>query len=192
MRVSVLLSILSVVLLAAVWVAVFLGPGLQAPRWSVVLLIDDAAAPGPQLGDWAQNARRFARQTPGTGPVLRESWIDDDLVRAGYKVADDIADPIAWLDARMRDEAPFFLALHAGRAGSERFEQIAAHLERTGLARRTILAAWTPAYFAFDMPGQRTAPVRDRLSEEADIVPTLLRLIGLTPSLPLPGRALAG
>jgi hypothetical protein len=42
------------------------------------------------------------------------------------------------------------------------------------------------------MPGSRAVPALERPSESADILPTLLRLIGLTPSHPLPGYALAG
>lgn len=196
MRLATLLPILAIVLLTGLWAALFAAPnvpGLQAPRWSVVLLIDDREQPpGAAFEEWAQSVRRFARRVPGAEAVSLDPATDDDLARAGYRVADDVADPIGWLDARMRDSQPFFLALYAGRGSDIAFERIRAHLERTGLARRTILAAWTASFFAFDMPGARAVPTRARPSDPADIVPTLLRLIGLTPSQPLPGYALAG
>lgn len=193
MRFSVLLPILAVLLLTAVWVALFVAPGLQGPRWSVVLLVDDRdQAQAAAIEEWAHGVRRFARRNPGAEAVALEPAIDADLARAGYFVADDVADPIAWLDARMRDDQPFFLALYAGRGSDIAFERIRAHLERTGLARRTILAAWTATFFAFDMPGARAVSTRAQPSDPADILPTLLRLIGLTPSRPLPGYALAG
>jgi len=197
MRVAVLLPILAILLLTAVWVALFVAPSQQAQRWSVVLLVDDRdQPPGPALEEWAHSVRRFARAVPGAGAVVREPAIDADLANAGYLVANDVADPIGWLDARMRDGQPFFLALYAGRGSDIAFERIGAHLERTGLARRTILAAWTATFFAFDMPSSldrtHAVPTRTRPSDPADILPTLLRLIGLTPSQPLPGYALAG
>ncbi len=193
MRVSVLLPILAILLLTAVWIALFVAPSSQGQRWSVVVLIDERdQPPGPAFEEWADSVRRFARETPGASAVLRAPAIDEDLAQAGYLVADDVADPIGWLDLRMRDGRPFFLALHAGRGSDIAFERISAHLERTGLARRTILAAWNANFFAFDMPGARAVPTRARPSGAADILPTLLRLIGLTPSQPLPGYALAG
>jgi hypothetical protein len=193
MRVATLLPILAILLLTTVWVALFVTPSLQGQRWSVVLLVDERdQPPAPAFEEWAHGVRRFARASPGEGAVVIEPAVDGDLVRAGYLVAEDVADPIGWLDARMRDGQPFFLALHAGRGSDIAFERISSHLERTGLARRTILAAWTATFFAFDMPGARAVPTRDRPSNPADILPTLLRLIGLTPSLPLPGYALAG
>ncbi len=196
MRLATLLPILAILLLASVWAALFVAPSvpaLQAQRWSVVVLVDDRDhPPAAAFEEWAQGVRRFARTAPGATAVLHEPAIAEDLRRAGYLVADDVADPIGWLDARMRDAQPFFLALHAGRGSDIAFEHIRAHLERTGLARRTILAAWTATFFAFDMPGARAVPTRTRPSDAADILPTLLRLIGLTPSQPLPGYALAG
>lgn len=196
MRLAILLPILALLLLTAVWAALFVAPsvpGLQAQRWSVVLLVDESAQPpGPAFEEWAQSVRRFARRSPGADAVLLDSAIEGDLARSGYRVADDVADPISWLDARMRDGQPFFLALYAGRGSDIAFERIRAHLERTGLARRTILAAWTATFFAFDTPGARAAPTRMRPSDPSDILPTLLRLIDLTPSRPLAGYALAG
>jgi hypothetical protein len=196
MRPAILIPILAILLLAALWAALFAVPsahGLQGPRWSVVLLVDESERqPGPGVEEWAQSARRFARATQGAGAVLRDPAVDDDLARIGYRVADNVADPIGWLDARMRDGQPFFLVLDAGRDQDIAFERVRAHLERTGLARRTILAAWTATCFALDMPGSRTVPALARQSEAADILPTLLRLLGLTPSRPMPGYALAG
>jgi hypothetical protein len=197
MRVAVLLPILAILLLTAVWIALFVAPSLQGQRWSVVLLVDDREpAPGPVFEEWAHSVRRFARRNPGAEAVALEPAVDADLARAGYLVADDVADPIAWLDARVRDGQPFFLALYAGRGSDIAFERISSHLERTGLARRTILAAWTATFFAFDMPSSldraRAVATRDQPSDPADILPTLLQLIGLTPSRPLPGYALAG
>ena len=196
MRLAILLPILAMLLLAAVWVALFAAPsvpGLQGPRWSVVLFVDvSGRPPGAAFEEWAQSARRFARARQEAKAVLRDAAIDADLAGIGYRVADDVDDPIGWLDARMRDGEPFFLALHVGADTDITFERIRTHLERTGLARRTILAAWTATFFAFDMPGARAVPTRARTSDPADILPTLLRLIGLTPSQPLPGYALAG
>jgi hypothetical protein len=196
MRLAILLPILAMLLLAAVWAALFVAPsvpGLQGPRWSVVLFVDESGRPpGAAFEEWAQRARRFARARQETKAVLRDAAIDADLAGIGYRVANDVEDPISWLDARMRDGEPFFLALHVGADTDIAFERIRTHLERTGLARRTILAAWTKTFFALDMPGSRAVPALERPSESADILPTLLRLIGLTPSHPLPGYALAG
>jgi hypothetical protein len=196
MRVATLFSVFTVLLLTAVWAALFIAPsvpGLHSQPWSVVLLVDDRdLPPAPPFEEWAQSVRRFARASPGAGAVLLDPAGGDDLAAAGYRVAEDVADPIGWLDARMRDGQPFFLALHVSRGSDIAFERIRAHLERTGLTRRTILATWTATFFAFDMPGARAVPTQTRTSEAADILPTLLRLIGLTPSRPLPGYALAG
>ena len=196
MRIAVLASVFSVLLLTALWAALFVAPsvpGLQMQRWSVVLLVDARdEAPGAAVAQWAQSARRFARAAQGADAVLLDPAVADDLVRAGYRVAEDVAEPIGWLDARMREGQPFFLALYAERGSDIAFERVSAHLERTGLARRTILAAWTATFFAFDMPGARAVPTQARPSAAADILPTLLQLIGLTPGRPLPGYALAG
>jgi hypothetical protein len=161
MKVSYAIALGAVAILAAVWGLLFVGPSLQTPRWSVVLLIDDpAAAPTAHL--------------------------QADLARAGYLAALNNGDPIAWLDVRAADGRPFFLVVEMPVAS----EAVQAHLERTGLARRTVFAAHNRGRLALDQPGARPqAPIA---SDAADVLPTLLRLIGLTPSLPLPGRALAG
>jgi hypothetical protein len=161
MKVSYAIALGALTVLAAVWGAYFIGPSLQTPRWSVVLLIDDPAA--------APSAR-----------------IQADLARSGYITAQTDRDPIAWLDLRAADGQPFFLVVERPIAS----DAIQAHIERTGLARRTVFAAHTMGRLALDRPSARPqAPIA---SDAADVVPTLLRLIGLTPSLPLPGRALAG
>jgi|GEM_PF-5931389 len=161
MKISNVLWIAGVAVLAAVWGALFVVPAFKTPRVSVVLVVDTArAAP--------------------VAPVLA------DLEQAGYLLGEAGSDAAAWLDARASDGQPFFLVFDR----SVPLDGLQAHLERTGLARRTIFAALKDGQLTLDRPGLRlqTLPVRDA----ADVAPTLLRLIGLTPSLPLPGRALAG
>lgn len=161
MKVSSALWIAAVAALAAVWGAMFVAPAFKTPRVSVVLVVDQAlAAP--------------------IAPVLA------DLERAGYLLGEAGSDAAAWLDARASDGQPYFLVFDR----SVPLDGLQAHLERTGLARRTIFATLKDGQLTLDRPGLRlqTLPAGDA----ADIAPTLLRLIGITPSLPLPGRALAG